>query len=177
MLRMWNGVCCQPLGGGTEGAYRDLMNRAAPDHASLTSTDRAGLLTRLAYAGYLGAVALCSGMAFVAVCRGDLGCLGLAATAGLLALGLRAFLRRWLATGWTEGEVDGGIVEGEFRVGAEGLTARAEEFARVLRAWNELERSRGTARFDPWAWQSLRAELRERLREDVELRRLLGLRE
>lgn len=76
---------------------------------------------------------------------------------------------------WAEGEAAECDAEGEFRAEADGLTMRAEELVGLLRAWNEMERARGTARFDAWAWQSLRAELRERLREDLELRRLLGL--
>lgn len=158
---------------GTEVAHRDLMNRSAPDHASLTSTDWSGLSRRLACAGYLGTVALCSGLAFVAVCRGELGCLGVAAGAGVLALGLKTFLRS--GSGLLDGEVSAKNDEGEFWAEPDGLTARAGELAGLLRTWSELERARGTRRFDAWAWQSLRTEIRERLREDPELRRLLGI--
>jgi len=65
--------------------------------------------------------------------------------------------------------------ECEFLVEADGLAVRAEEIAELLRACSELERARGTRKFDAWAWQSMRTEIRERLRADADLRRLLGL--
>lgn len=142
-----------------------------PDHASLTSTNWSGLPRRLAVVGYLGAVALCSGLAFVALCREELGCLAVAVCAGILALGFRAILRSGL-----ESEVGG---EDEFCSVAvakdTGLALRAEELAELVRACGELEKARGTRRFDPWTWKSLRAEIQGRLRDDAELRRLLGL--
>ena len=151
------------------------MNRSMPDHASLTSTDWAGLARRLACVGYLGAVALCSGLAFVAVCRGELGSLGIAGGVGVLALGLRAFLRRRPVP--LEGDVAARDDAGEFCVepDAGGASSRIAELADLVSTLSELERARGTRRFDAWAWQSLRAEIRERLHEDPKLRRLLGL--
>lgn len=173
-MRGRNGVC-ELAGDGTENADNDLMNRSTPDHASLTSTVWSGLARRLASVGYLAAVALCSGLAFVAVCRGELGCLGMAGAAGVFALGLRAFLRTKSAP--LEGEILGCNDEAEFSAETDGLTVRAEELIGLLRACSELERARGTPRFDPWTWKSLRTEIKDRLHGDAELRRLLGLSE
>ncbi|MFT3868236.1 MAG: hypothetical protein QM715_07045 [Nibricoccus sp.] len=99
----------------------------------------------------------------------------MAAGAGVVALVLQAFLRKRSTMEWAEGDAAADESQSEFRGKGSGSTAHVEEFATLLRAWNELERARGTPHFDAWAWQSLRTELRERLREDLKLRHLLGL--
>lgn len=151
------------------------MNRAGHNQASISSMDRNGFSLRLGYVGYLSAVALCSGLAFVGVCRGEFGLLVGALVAGGVVAGLRVFLRSEPVLG--AGRVSEREELGVFRVEAGRVSTRVGELAGLLRAWSDLERARGTRGFDAWAWQSLRVELRERLRDDVELRRLLGLAE
>lgn len=162
------------FGRGIEDAHGDLMNRATDDHASLTSTDNNGLGWRLAYVGFLGAVASGVGLTFVGLCRGETGCFGLAAVAGVFALGFRGLLHRLPVPVDEERDV-ASEMEAAGKVALSGAAVRVEELVRVLQAWSDMERARGTPEFDPWAWQSLRTEVRTLLREDPELLRLLGV--
>ena len=132
---------------------------------------------RLGYMGYLGAAALCSGLAFVGVCRGEANCLVAALAAGGLALGLRYILRHPPAGHEIEGEaVDefSSISAEDETSREEGVHSRAGELAALLQEWDGLERARGTGRFDPWAVQAVRSEIRVTVQENPALRRLLG---
>ncbi len=113
-------------------------------------------------------------MAFVGLCRGELNCLVLAGVSGGLVLLLRAWLR-----GFQEAADDAAIWETNpddlrpacghgFPLGC------VERLTGLLRTWALLEKARGTRRFDAWAWQSTRAEIRSMLRDDADLRRLAG---
>ena len=68
------------------------MNRATHNQASITSMDLSGPVCRLAYVCYLGVVALCSVLAFIGVCRGEVVCLAAALAAGALAMAERELM-------------------------------------------------------------------------------------
>jgi hypothetical protein len=139
--------------------------------------DRSGFALRLGYVGYLAAVAFCSGLAFVGVFSGDSVVLSAACAAGGLALGLR-----WILRGQPIGlEADGTGADEAFSLAdkserslAAGAEPKVDELAALLQEWSGLERARGSGRFDPWALQSVRSEIRATVQENPALRRLLG---
>ncbi|MGH7947004.1 MAG: hypothetical protein ACREH8_01865 [Opitutaceae bacterium] len=47
--------------------------------------------------------------------------------------------------------------------------ARVAELVRLLRKWDELERKRGSSRFDPWALQAIRHDIRIMVETDPAL--------
>lgn len=152
------------------------MNRATHNQASITSADQSGLLWRLAYVSYLGTVALCSVLAFIAVFRANAICLGSAMVAGALAMGLRYVMRRSPEHAEAAEKIeDEFISEAASNDGVLGVSAgsKAGELAGLLREWDGLERARGSGRFDPWALQAVRSEIRVTLQENDVLRRLL----
>lgn len=153
------------------------MNRATHNQASITSTDQSGLRWRLAYVGYLGSVALCSVLACIAVFRADAICLGSAMVAGALAMGLRYVLRRSPerveeAERFEDEFCPEAAINDSFREAGAG--SKAGELAGLLQEWDGLERARGSGRFDPWALQAVRSEIRVTVQENDVLRRLLG---
>jgi len=153
------------------------MNRATHNQASITSMDLSGPVCRLAYVCYLGVVALCSVLAFIGVLRADSVCLIAALVAGVVALILRFVLRRFPSGLESEGEVgdDFCVTSASSEVNcAVGVQPKAGELAALLQEWDGLERARGSRRFDPWALQAVRSEIRATVQENDTLRRLLG---
>lgn len=53
--------------------------------------------------------------------------------------------------------------------------ARVNELVRLLQQWEQLERSRGSAKFDPWELQSLRHDIRALVEKDPALERLFRI--
>jgi hypothetical protein len=93
--------------------------------------------------------------------------LGLGAAALAVALVTRELLRR------------GGHLNGaETALNAIARTeppldvARVAELVRLLREWEQMERKRGSADFDPWVVQALRHDIRMMVEKDPELDRL-----
>ena len=58
-------------------------------------------------------------------------------------------------------------------LGGEQLTPEAVELMRLVRECEALERLRGTRRFDPWAVQALRHDMRELVAKDPSLERFI----
>lgn len=153
------------------------MNRAAHNQASITSTDRSGLAWRLAYVGYLGAVALCSVLAFIGACRGEAACLAAALGAGALAMGLRCVIRRLPEKNEAGEECADGLSmmeAGSEIIRADGTRHGVGELAVLLQELDRLERARGSGRFDPWALLAVRNEIRATVQENEAMRCLLG---
>jgi hypothetical protein len=131
----------------------------------------------LAYVGYLGAVALCSVLAFIGACRGEAACLAAALAAGALAMSLRCVLRRHPE--WAEADEECADELSTLAIGSENIVADgprhgAGELAVLLQELDRLERARGSGRFDPWALLALRNEIRATVQENEAMRRLLG---
>ncbi len=113
--------------------------------------------------GGLGAGML---LILVGTVQGDFGLLG----GGIVALAVAGAARGWLqSSGRLEGAGDSW---GAF-LGGEPLTPAAAELLRLARECEALERLRGTRRFDPWAVQALRHDMRELVAKDPSLERFL----
>jgi hypothetical protein len=96
--------------------------------------------------------------------------------AGAVALLARSVLRERLVVSPTDEESSGW--EDDFLVEKESVgEGRVGGLVRLLHEWDELERSRGTANFDPWALQSALNEIRSAVHDDPTLERLFRPRE
>jgi hypothetical protein len=145
------------------------MNLPAHNHASSTSSAWDGLSWRLAYLTYLGTVALCSVLAFVGLCRGEVYVMAGALMAGILAVAVRSVLRDHLQ----QSEVDEACEDEFCSMGSDnGRGPRAGELVALLKEWDGLERKRGSAGFDPWALQTVRSEIRSAVHENPALEQL-----
>lgn len=131
------------------------------------------MLWRTVCAGYLGAVAAFVVLLFVGSCLGDLSLLLSAVPVGGVGLVLRNWLRR---------HSEARLEEEEFPVEEAGSSSReasdggsAGELAGLLADLKRMEEARRSRDFDPWALQSLRAEIRELVKADPGVRRVLGI--
>ena len=89
---------------------------------------------------------------------------------GAIAWLSRSVLREREAVSMT---VDTALEEDVFQTESEAVgDGHVDGLVKLLREWDEQERSRGTAKFDPWALQSTRTEIREAIHGDPDLERL-----
>jgi hypothetical protein len=92
-----------------------------------------------------------------------------AAVAGAVVLLVRSVLKERMAASAPDEGVFG--EEEDFTVDQVG-DGRVGELVLLLREWDGIERSRGSADFDPWALQSARHEIRVAVQTDPTLERL-----
>jgi hypothetical protein len=144
------------------------MTPLGTDTATLRQKKWRGAGLRLLLVGYLGAVAL----ACVALLYGLLFSWPELVLAGGLSAAA-AYLLRLLLQGKLEAgegqavrfdEVDDEISESD--------SGRVGDLVGLLREWERLERTRGSARFDPWELQSVRREIRMAVDDDQCLEQL-----
>ncbi|MFT3783627.1 MAG: hypothetical protein QM790_16560 [Nibricoccus sp.] len=145
------------------------MNRAADDHASLTSNTAGGFLKRVVYCSYLVSVAGTSIFGFTGLVQGNVAVL----LTAVLALACALLARSWLRENFSDLEATDpewdALVENKNARGS--LAAyRLGELAGLLSKWETLESTRGSGAFDPWELQSVKHEIRALLRESDELR-------
>jgi hypothetical protein len=94
----------------------------------------------------------------------------------LLALGIALLCTGALTRNWLSRKGRFESAEMSFREfarpGSQLDPAHVAELSRLLREWEELERLRGSPRFDPWAVQSIRHDIRVMIEQDPALGRL-----
>ena len=134
------------------------------------------MVSRLTWLVYLVTVAVGSIAVFYSVVfmRADFfaGALAMVGVAWLAHGGLRNRLPGLEAELDAFDEDVDGVAEKEV-----GCSERVGGITALLKEWDGLESRRGTAKFDPWALQSVRGEIREAVRSDPELARLFCPRE
>lgn len=87
---------------------------------------------------------------------------------GVAMLSISAISRSWLKSRGKLGRPQ--PVAEELRSAAPVMaTARVDELVQLLRHWEEMEGKRGSPRFDPWALQSIRREIRVMIESDPAL--------
>ena len=152
------------------------MSPSVNNSINLSAVARDGISTRLLWLAYLTTMALGCILAFYSVLflRADF-FLG-AMIAGAVSLLARSVLRERLAVSTTDDELSG--TEDDFLVEEESVRdGRVSGLVRLLHELEVMERSRGTANFDPWALQSTRNEIRSAVHGDPTLERLFRARE
>jgi len=154
---------------GIEGALTDLVIPITKDSERIPASASHGRLMRVVLLAYLSAMAVGCILAFYSVVFRRADFLAGAVISGACVLAARSFLRKRLAASAADlaafGEEDISNIEdvGDGKVG---------ELVQLLQAWDGIERSRGTADFDPWALQSARNEIRLAVQADPTLERL-----
>jgi hypothetical protein len=139
---------------------------------NVAANARSGLSMRLTLLAYLAAIAVCCVLVVYGAIFMRLDFVTGAVLAGGLAMGARAILRRdcvdttiadadWL-------DEDSLVAPASERAGK----GPAFELAKLLVEWDGLECERGSTRFDPWALQSVRNEIRALVAGDSKLERL-----
>jgi hypothetical protein len=87
---------------------------------------------------------------------------------GVLALAVSGLTRDWLQRRGGFGAADPGLRHlGEAVASLD--DAHVAELVRLLREWEDLERKRGSADFDPWALQAVRHDIRVMVENDPAL--------
>ena len=89
---------------------------------------------------------------------------------GIVALTVAGGAREWLQS---RGRFESAEDALHGFLGGEPLSPEAVELMRLARECQALERLRGTRRFDPWAVQALRHDMRELVAKDPSLERFL----
>lgn len=110
------------------------------------------------------------GLTFVGIVSRDMRLLAW----GLLALALAGIARQWLHRKGRFEAAERSLEEFR-RVAPLPDEAHVHELVRLLQQWEALERTRGSARFDPWAVQSLRHDIRAIVEQDPALERLFRI--
>lgn len=95
----------------------------------------------------------------------DLRLLGL----GLALLGVAMGLRSWLSRKGRFGSAENALQAVAAPEAGATDAAKVAELVRLLRDWEELERRRGRAGFDPWAVQAVRRDIRVMVEADPAL--------
>jgi hypothetical protein len=148
---------------------RDFVKLPPNESVSPPLSALRGRLMRVVLLAYLSAMAIGCILAFYGAIFMRADFLVGAAISGVVVLAARSFLRDRLAASETDiaafGEDTISSVENE-------CDGRVGELVELLREWDGLERSRGTADFDPWALQSARNEIRLAVQSDPTLERL-----